>query len=62
MVNVTLVGLVLSSALMLSCGVKGKPLPPLEPAYLGNGKTIQENENLKRKQNESKKKSETSNE
>ncbi len=62
MVKVTLVGLVLSSVLMLSCGVKGKPLPPLEPSYVGNGKTIQENENLKRKQNESKKKSETSNE
>lgn len=63
MVNVTLFGLFLTSVLMLSCGVKGKPLPPLEPAYLGNGKTMQENENLKRKQqNDTKKKSDTNNE
>lgn len=42
---------------LTSCGVKGKPLPPLEPAYIGNGKTIQENENLKKKTiNDSKKK------
>ena len=39
----------LVSFLIFSCGVKGRPLPPLEPPYIGNGKTIQENENLKKK-------------
>ncbi len=26
-------------------------MPPAEPAFIGNGKTIQENENLKKKNN-----------
>ena len=54
---ITIVLLTLSS-----CGVKGKPLPPAEPAFIGNGKTIQENESLKKKNNlEAKKKNDGNN-
>jgi hypothetical protein len=35
--------------LLGGCGVKGKPLPPQEPAYIGNGKPLQEKTNLKNK-------------
>lgn len=46
-----------------SCGVKGKPMPPAEPAFIGNGKTMQENDNLKKKSNlDSKKKYDGNNE
>lgn len=53
--------LMMAFTMISACGVKGKPMPPADPAFIGNGKTIQENENLKKKNNpESKKKTEDS--
>jgi hypothetical protein len=34
------------------CGVKGKPMPPDEPAFIGNGFPEQSKENQKKKPNE----------
>lgn len=32
-----IVGLVLMAVLAQACGVKGKPMPPLQPAMIGTG-------------------------
>jgi hypothetical protein len=43
----------------ISCGVKGKPLPPLEPPFIGNGKPTQSEANAKKKPSEVKKNEES---
>ena len=35
--NAMVLFLLFASALLPGCGVKGKPLPPLEPAEIGRG-------------------------
>lgn len=40
---------IISCCLVLACGVKGVPLPPLKPAAIGDGKTSYSKETANKK-------------
>jgi hypothetical protein len=44
--------LVLASLVLASCGVKGKPMPPLEPPSIGTGEPTYLNKKDEKKNNQ----------